>query len=139
MLRRTAPWILAGSLMLAPVGGCGRGAPGPAPDKGLVRVGTAEVPAHFAPARRVFETTCAKCHTIGPAAEWPADKPRPKVAAKDKGPDLSKIGTDHTRQSIMAYVRDPQAQNPKARMPKFAGKLDDDALAILADYLASLK
>ena len=127
--------------LLAPVPGCSKS--GPAEDKSLVRVGTGEVAAQFAPARRVFETSCSRCHTLGDVAKAPADAPvgRPKAAPEQKGPDLSKIGADpaHTRQWIIDYVRDPQSQNPKSKMPKFAGKLPDDALGALADYLVTLK
>ena len=56
-------------------------------------------------------------------------------------PDLGRVGADpgHTRQWFLDMIRDPQAENRLARMPKFAGKLSEGDLLALADYLASLK
>jgi cbb3-type cytochrome oxidase cytochrome c subunit len=58
-----------------------------------------------------------------------------------KGPDLARVGADpsHTRQWLMDTIRDPQAQDRRARMPRFEGKLSEGDLLALADYLASLK
>jgi hypothetical protein len=63
------------------------------------------------------------------------------VADRIQGPDLADVGAapDHTRQWLMDYVRDPQAENRLARMPKFEGKIPTGDLLALADYLASLK
>jgi cbb3-type cytochrome oxidase cytochrome c subunit len=57
-----------------------------------------------------------------------------------KGPNLAKVGAnpEHTRDWLIAYIRDPKAVNPKSRMPKQAN-LSEDQLGALADYLGSLK
>jgi cytochrome c1 len=39
----------------------------------------------------------------------------------------------------MAYIRDPKSQKPDAKMPKFEGRIKDEDLRALAEYLASLK
>ena len=58
-----------------------------------------------------------------------------------KGPDLAKVGADpkHTREWLVEHIRNPKTHNPQSRMPGFAGKINDEGLLALADYLASLK
>ena len=56
------------------------------------------------------------------------------------GPDLSKVGNRRDAEYIAAHIRDPQAHNPRSRMPKTdEGKLSPDDLQVLADYLAGMK
>lgn len=92
-----------------------------------------EVPAKFAAARKTFDMNCAKCHTIGSVA--------PMGAGKKKGPDLGKVAAlpEHTRDWIVAYIRDPESRKPDSKMPKFGEKLSADDIGALADYLATLK
>ena len=58
-----------------------------------------------------------------------------------KGPNLAKVGADprHTREWLISFIRDPRSQKENARMPKFDGKISDEELGALADYLESLK
>ena len=58
-----------------------------------------------------------------------------------KGPNLAKVGADprHTREWLSSYIRDPRSQKENARMPRFEGKISDEELGALADYLGSLK
>jgi mono/diheme cytochrome c family protein len=83
--------------------------------------------------KKVFAAHCIRCHTAGGPG---ADKPRGSL----EPPDLGTVGADpsHTRQWFLDTVRDPQAQNRRARMPKFEGKISEGDLLALADYLASL-
>jgi cbb3-type cytochrome oxidase cytochrome c subunit len=57
------------------------------------------------------------------------------------GPDLGKVGlpSTHTVDWFKAYIRNPKKQKPKARMPSFEGKIREEDLTALAEYLASLK
>ena len=58
-----------------------------------------------------------------------------------RGPDLGKVGQDsaHTVDWLKAYIRNPKSQKPESRMPGFEGKIKDEDLQSLAEYLASLK
>jgi mono/diheme cytochrome c family protein len=151
--------ILVSGLILAGLWGCGKEDKGPGP----VNVGPnpdtkgrgQEMPAQFAAARKIFDMNCAKCHTTNPNdkgfAGFPGgDKgfkpPQHKFPGGFKGtmgkaPNLAKVGADpkHSRDWLIAYIRDPKSQNPMSRMPKFEGKIDESSLGELADYLGSLK
>ena len=39
----------------------------------------------------------------------------------------------------MQHIRDPKSHTPDSRMPPFEGKIEEDDLRALAEYLASLK
>ena len=58
-----------------------------------------------------------------------------------RGPDLAKTGAnpEHTVEWFIKFVQDPTSVKPQSRMPKFEGKISDDDLKGLAEYLASLK
>jgi cbb3-type cytochrome oxidase cytochrome c subunit len=59
-----------------------------------------------------------------------------------RGPDLGKVGAnpDHTVEWLVKFIRDPASVKERSRMPKFeTGKISDDDLNALAEYLASLK
>jgi cbb3-type cytochrome oxidase cytochrome c subunit len=58
-----------------------------------------------------------------------------------RGPDLGKVGTnpDHTVEWFVKFIKDPTSVKERSRMPKFEGKISDDDLTALAEYLASLK
>lgn len=132
----------------------------PAPSPAAVP--SAEVPAQFAAARRTFDTHCQKCHTTqagagnmgfpggpGPDQGPPQDKkfggfgggPGGFKGGMAKGPNLAKVGADprHTREWLISFISDPRSQKENARMPKFEGKISDEELGALADYLGSLK
>ena len=55
-------------------------------------------------------------------------------------PDLGKIGADpeHTVEWLVEFIRDPKSKKPDAHMPGFAGRINDEGLQALAEYLASL-
>jgi mono/diheme cytochrome c family protein len=136
-------------LCLGALLGCGRDEPPPTLNKGRpplpenfdpATAGQPKVPPEFAGARKIFDAHCGKCHSTDPRAAAFDRGNRPPGQGM-KGPNLGKLGADpsHTRQWVMNYVRDPQAQNPKARMPKFAGRISDDDLSALADYLVRLQ
>jgi mono/diheme cytochrome c family protein len=76
-----------------------------------------------------------RCHTAGgPQVSGPG-------RGMMKGPDFATVGADpkHTRDWIITYVRDPRAQNPMSRMPKFGDRLADADLGSLADFILGLK
>jgi len=58
-----------------------------------------------------------------------------------RGPDLGKVGAnpDHTVEWFVKFIKDPSSVKERARMPKFEGRINDDDLTALAEYLASLK
>ena len=58
-----------------------------------------------------------------------------------RGPDLGKVGAnpDHTVEWLVKFIKDPTSVKERSRMPKFEGKINDDDLTALAEYLASLK
>jgi cbb3-type cytochrome oxidase cytochrome c subunit len=58
-----------------------------------------------------------------------------------RGPDLGKVAQnpEHTVEWLMKYVRNPKSVKPEARMPAFEGRIKEDDLRPLAEYLASLK
>jgi mono/diheme cytochrome c family protein len=73
---------------------------------------------------------CMRCHSVGEAG-----------GKKGKGPDLSQVGADptHTKDWLVAYVKNPKETNPTSHMPSFAGKISDAEFVMLGDYLAGLK
>jgi cbb3-type cytochrome oxidase cytochrome c subunit len=58
-----------------------------------------------------------------------------------RGPDLGKVGQnpEHTVEWHMGYIRNPKAYKQNSRMPRFEGKIKDEDLRALAEYLASMK
>jgi cytochrome c2 len=118
----------------------------------------------FAAGKKVFVAHgCFRCHSIGgiggsptmggpppgrgpngpPMAGGPPPGPGGPggMMGRNKGPDLAKVGEDpaHTVDWLMEHIRNPKAHKPKSRMPSFEGKIKDDDLRALAEYLASLK
>jgi mono/diheme cytochrome c family protein len=79
--------------------------------------------------RGVFDVHCSKCHAIDGSGR------------KGKGPDLSHVGSEpgRTAEWLAEHIRDPKSHKPTSTMPGFAGKLDDQQIKTLADYLAGLK
>ena len=72
---------------------------------------------------------CVPCHaikgkggTVGPLA---------------RGPDLSTVGAQRDAQWLEAFMKDPKAVNPKAKMMAFKGT--EEELEALMAYLGSLK
>jgi mono/diheme cytochrome c family protein len=155
-------WVAGGLVGFLLVVGCHKAATtpsvvsnGPGPGAGVPNqpqaAAAADVPAVFVPARKVFDTSCARCHSIGGKGGGPpmAGGPGPggpgpggpggPGGPRGRGPDLGKVGAEHARDWIADHIRDPQAHKPNSRMPKFADKLNGDDLRAVADYLASLK
>lgn len=116
----------------------------------------------FAAGKKVFATAgCMRCHDMeGGAPEKAVKAPEGKAGAEKtakvpegkagpdamkgrggRGPDLAAVGRDpvHTVDWVMQYVRNPRSQKKDSRMPPFEGKIKDDDLRALAEYLASLK
>jgi mono/diheme cytochrome c family protein len=109
--------------------GPGPGTPGPGPASGDSQ--------EFAAGKRVFQANgCVRCHPIGSGG--PSAGPGP---GRGRGIDLGSVGRDptHTVEWLMEHVRNPKAHRPDSRMPMFAGKINDEDLKALGEYLASLK
>ena len=124
-IRRIAPVILVGGLLgIAVIAGCHKAKPvaatNPPAPPGPIAAG-AGAATQATGGRGVFEANCMRCHPTGGPAAGPASGGKGMM----KGPDLAKVGQDpmHTRDWIMAYVRDPKVQNPMSRMPKFGDRL----------------
>ncbi len=64
-----------------------------------------------------------------------------KMGGFGRGPNLSHVAADpkHTRQWLSEFILDPQSQKPRSRMPKFAGKINEQDLGAVVDYLLMLK
>jgi mono/diheme cytochrome c family protein len=71
---------------------------------------------------------CARCHAIG-------------GQGGRRGPDLTRVGADpsHTVEWLSEHIRNPKAHNPDSRMPGYAGRIPEQDLRALAEYLAGLK
>ena len=72
---------------------------------------------------------CVLCHvikekggTVGPLA---------------RGPDLSTVGAQRDAEWLKAFMKDPKAVNPNAKMMAFKGT--EEELEALVSYLGSLK
>lgn len=76
----------------------------------------------------LFEAQCGKCHTLGETA-----------GRKPKGPDLTHCGREHNAGWIADHIRNPKDHKPTSTMPGFAGKLTDEQIQSLAEYLAGMK
>lgn len=87
-------------------------------------------PALIAKGEKTFaDKKCVPCHvikgkggTVGPMA---------------RGPDLSLVGAQRDAQWLKAFMKDPKAVNPKAKMMVFKGT--EEELEALVAYLGSLK
>jgi len=161
--------VVCGLLGLALVMGCRKSNSGSAtnpngPQAPGPNAGAPEVPSQFAAGRKVFDTHCMRCHSIGgntggPPGGGPMGGPRggppgggppgggppgggPMGGRGMKGPDLAKVGADpkHTREWLTQHIRDAKSHKEDSRMPPFpADKLNDEDLRVLLDYLLSLK
>jgi mono/diheme cytochrome c family protein len=95
---------------------------------------TAELePGPFLEGRKVFQAhSCIKCHSVGNQA------PGKGMGMMKK--NLSTVGTDRTREYIIAHIRDPHTHTEKTRMQAYDTTMISDAdMTALADYLTSLK
>jgi cbb3-type cytochrome oxidase cytochrome c subunit len=57
------------------------------------------------------------------------------------GPDLGQVAKDpaHTPEWLTQYIQDPKSVKADSKMPKFEGKMSEEDLKALVEYLASLK
>jgi len=110
---------------------------GPAPGPGADEPGPSKTePDAFAAGRKVFVAhNCTRCHSAG------ASPPGGGGQGRTRGPNLSRVGADpsHTVEWLKEYVRNPKSKKADAKMPPFEGKISQDDLQALAEYLASLK
>jgi mono/diheme cytochrome c family protein len=90
----------------------------------------------FAAGKTIFRAQCARCHQAAVATEQGGKKGR-----GGKGPNLATVGGDpkHTKAWLTEHINDPKSHHPQSGMPKFAGRIKDDDMKSLVDYLASLK
>ena len=122
--------------------GCKKAAPSPSASAPPANPGPAKQQAaidddpsdKYAAAKATFRAQCARCHSASPPGEGAKMR-------GGRGPNLAKVGGDpkHTKAWLSEHIRDPQAHTPESRMPKFQGRIKDDDLKKLVDYLASLK
>jgi mono/diheme cytochrome c family protein len=148
--RRAAGLLACTLLGLIVVTGCSKTASGPAADSPQPAPAlVAETPAPaavtptptgpFAAGKTVFATSCARCHSVGPTGGQAASSGPAPGWGRGRGPDLAKVGAQHTPDWIAEHIRNPQAHKENSRMPKFAGKLKDQDMTALVEYLGSLK
>src|SRR5437870_653403 len=156
---------LAGLSLLAVVAGCNRASDppvgGPVAGVPKMAVGPKEGETYsgpFAAGRKAYvANNCARCHRIGddrpplavgpPGSDGPGGKKGGKMGGKmsgkmgGKGPDLTRVGADpaHTVDWLMAHIRNAKGHKPDSRMPPYEGKIQENDLRALAEYLASLK
>ena len=90
----------------------------------------------FAGGKTVFRAQCARCHQTVAVTDQGGKKGR-----GGRGPNLSTVSADpkHTKAWLTEHINDPKSHNPQSGMPKFAGRIKDDDMKSLVDYLASLK
>lgn len=114
MAGRWAFALVVGALGLT---GCGKDAPVAAGPQGT------------------YDQHCAQCHARA------GEKGGPGIGGS-RGPKLDKIGgqTGITAEYLAAYIRDPRAAKPGAKlMPAFGDKLSEAQITELAEWLAAKK
>jgi len=159
--------LIVGLLLLGAVAGCKKSSATSSAEAGASAFGPnngasvesspdpadAALSGPYAAGRKVFNANgCAKCHTVGktsgsqmaggqPGGQAPGGFGPGGRGGMQKGPDLGKVGADpmHTSQWLADHVRNPKAHKAQSRMPSYAGKIKEEDLLALADYLASLK
>ena len=55
------------------------------------------------------------------------------------GPNLTYVGSRRTREYIYQQIKDPKSHNPRTEMPSFGGRVSEEDINALADYLAGMK
>ncbi len=84
----------------------------------------------------LFDVHCARCHAQA------GEPGGPPGIGSSKGPNLSRIGKEKGRtvEYFEQFIRNPKSIDPGARlMPAFEGKLTDEEIRSLAEYLAAKK
>lgn len=69
---------------------------------------------------------CMDCHTF-------------KGKGGAVGPNLTNVGGRRTRDYIYQQIKDPKSHNPRTEMPSFVGRVSEEEINALADYLAGMK
>ena len=86
---------------------------------------------------------CFRCHTVnqvrGPVGSGDDEDNNP--LRRGAGPELGTAGAapQRTVEWFMAFIRNPRSKIPTTKMPSFEGKINEQDLRALAEYLASLK
>jgi mono/diheme cytochrome c family protein len=80
----------------------------------------------------LFQANCARCHSAGGDSAGGGRR-------GGRGPNLSRVGAKRTADWLLDHMRNPTVHNPNSKMPSFEGKISEDDLRSLAEYLASLK
>jgi len=83
----------------------------------------------------LYQFHCAKCHAR-------AGEPNGPNLGGSKGPDLSHIGSASgmTVDWLTEYITEPQSKRPKVRvMPAFGGKMSQEQIRSLSEWLAAKK
>lgn len=77
--------------------------------------------------RRVFELAkCITCHQVGGIGGL-------------QGPNLSEVGRKHMADWIREQILNPQSHNPKTTMPSFAGKISEEDLRAVVEYVSNFR
>jgi mono/diheme cytochrome c family protein len=134
-------FLASATFLLMVVAGCKKAAPPPVVAAPPTNPGSAKEPVaangdpsdKYAAAKATFRTQCSRCHSVTPPGEG--------GGRRGKGPSLAKVGGDpkHTKAWLSEHILNPKAHTEESRMPKFEGKIKDNDLKALVDYLASLK
>ncbi len=100
-----------------------------APSRALtdkVRAAGAEKPGDPVNGKKLFaESRCISCHTV-------------EGKGNGSAPELSKVASRNTQPWLLAFLRDPQAFNPRTRMPRF-GFSEADTRDVVAYMVAEFK
>ena len=96
---------------------------------------------------------CFRCHAVDGARPAGGPGGPPKFGPGGPGgsggpgrggmgaPDLAKVGAgqEHTADWLSQYIQNPKSVKADSKMPPFEGKMSEDDLKALVEYLASLK
>ncbi len=83
-------------------------------------------PELLAAGRRVFvQLQCINCHKL-------------QGVGGLQGPDLSQAGWKFNKRHLRQQILDPTANNPDSKMPSFAGKISQEELEAVVEYLSQM-
>lgn len=131
---RFVAWFV-GLALAGFVTGCGKPDP-TTPDSPAVVAGNPNAAVRPKTGNAVFDQNCLKCHSVTAPGEG-AGGPKGKMG----GPNLSKLAADpaHTPDWLAEHVKNPQQHKPMSRMPKFEGKLSDEDIKSVVEFMSKLK
>ena len=69
---------------------------------------------------------CMDCHTL-------------KGKGGSVGPNLTRVGSNRSRDYIIQQIKDPKSHNPSTEMPSYDNRIPEQDINALADYLSGLK